>query len=1589
MMMDNIIQDILEDLPKMLSQYDIEQSDLISFQKFILEFYKEVNKKDFSDYKIEELLYFSSVAFKAVKSRPKDYFELNYINDFNDITIFNIINIDKPFLLDSIVIAFENRELSIKNIIHPIISVDRDNNNKVKSIAEFSDQNNESVIQIHCEKIHDIEEIKSIIFEIKKILETCDLVVSDWPEMLSVTNKAKQNLLSYKNKLQNIDIEEFGDFISWIENDNFIFLGLVEYDISQKDGEYKLNRVADRLWGVLRSDYDKIIPNIYNIDSNSVKDSIDNPYFVEILKSQYISKIHRHSYAERIRIQKFDDNGKVCGEYRLIGLFASSAYYQSCDMIPLIRRKIANVIDQSGYAPRSHNAKDLKYILDYYPRDELFQISEEELCYISNSIVNISGRSVIRFLPRIDKFHRFVSCLVFLPKELFNTISRNNIQEILEKEYGGYVDSYNTYFTMHQMARLHIIVKTNGVVKEVNIDDIEEKIIQITRTWPDNLKDNIFENFQDLESNKIYKLYKRAFSLSYQNRFNGKNVIHDIKYLEKSREDNQNICSIYQSNLVERNILELKIYSAKSEFALSMIMPILESFNFNVISEHTYSINLPNEIFSIQYYKIAVQSSRFELVDEIKNNVEDIINKILSNLAQSSYHNKLAISSNLNWREIFLINAYTKYLYQANLRYNKKYISDILYQNSDFVKLLVSLFYNKFDPNLSKNRKCNMDIIFDKLKEKLSEISNINHDEILRKFLNIIDCTIRTNFFQNKDYLSFKIDSKNVISIPSPKLFAEIFVFSNEMEAVHLRGGKVARGGLRWSDRLEDFRYEVLDLVKTQMTKNAQIIPVGSKGGFVIKSDLSNLTRDEIQKKAIECYKTFLRGMLDITDNVVDEKIIQPKNVVIWDEEDPYLVVAADKGTATFSDIANSVSNEYGFWLGDAFASGGSDGYDHKKMGITARGAWVSVVRHFMELGIDIRKEEFTVSAIGDMSGDVFGNGMILSDNIKLQAAFNHLHIFLDPNPDSKISFKERKRLFNLPRSTWEDYDQKLISKGGGIFSRSQKNITLSNEIKEFLEVNDDSLTPDQLISAILKSKTDLLWNGGIGTYIKASYESNSEVSDKLTESVRVDASELRCKIIGEGGNLGITQRGRIEFSLMGRKINTDAIDNAGGVDCSDHEVNIKIALMSAVKSGKLSTVERSKLLESMTDDVSSLVLNNNRLQTQAITIEESLGSLQLNNQSRLLDRLSQGNLLDRKLEFLPNFKEIQRRKKDNKGLIRPELSIILSYAKMDLYDKIISSDRIDDPYFEGILLNYFPKKLQESFGAEIKSHRLRREIIATELVNSVINRTGLTFINQLHEEINKSFSDIVAGFIIVRDIFEFKSIWSEIEKLDHIVSFNVQAKIFDEINRLIYQMIFRFTKLNNNFAISESINKFSKIRKYLYDDLNSILAYDSMEYYTEKKKEYISLSIPESLSDKLAALESLSSIYDIVSIAGHCDVDYKDVAKTYFDISAKLHLTWMSDKILEMPVNNHWDNISIKTIIDEISDYQSLITKKIININIKNNEKDISNIDHWLEKNHSNIEKYEKFIAELKSNIVIDSSAAIVAINNIKNLMI
>ena len=1568
--------------------------------------------KDFSDYKIEELFQLVLSSFEFFSQKPVNNFKIKIHNPSiekdgfeSQYTILNIVNDDMPFLVDSVVIQFDNLDIQIKNIIHPILTTKRSADGKIVSFVKEGDNANESIMQLHLAKVSD-DQLDIIKTQLIEVLETVKMAVSDWSAMISLAKKSSQSLsdqsskiLSHKNSAQNINfgVEEAVSFIDWVSDNKFIFLGAIEFDIEVKNGQYSYKEVVGSRLGTYKSNYEITKPTVVNVSSSEIEDVVANPYLVEILKSRYKSQIHRNSNAERIRIQKFDPQGKVIGEYRFIGLFTSSVYYQNPKSIPIVRKKIEQVINASGYSKNSSNFKDLISTLESYPRDELFQIEQDDLLRITSGIVAMSGRSLVRMFVRKDKFCRFVSCLIFIPRDNFSTSLREKVQNLISDAYNGSISDVFVQIADSNLTRLHLVVRTDKAIPDVDIEILEQKLIKLCHLWGDEFKDEIVNNFPIDQSRKIIDLYHNSFSVSYTNRFSAKDAAIDIKHIDASLESGNITCDLCQDEKIGKDIIELKLYSPEKKMPLSSIMPILDSFGFDVVLEHTYLVTPKGKKdVWIHYFNLNLSASCNKINAEIKNNFIETIGKIWTNEIKVGHLNRLVIAADLNWCQIYLLRAYGKYLYQIGLRYGKNHLSNVLVKYCDLTKLLVKLFEVKFDPQFSGDRAKLVNDISNKITDGLSKISDMTEDAVIRKFLNIIQSTTRTNFYQKtsqgtiKDYLSFKLNSAKVLDLPLPVMYAEIFVYSVKVEGIHLRGGKVARGGLRWSDRHDDFRTEVLGLVKAQMTKNAVIVPVGSKGGFVVKTKTDGLSREQILENGINAYKTFLRGVLDLTDNVIDGIVVNPQNVIRYDDNDPYLVVAADKGTATFSDIANGISAEYNFWLGDAFASGGSVGYDHKKMGITAKGAWVAVQRHFAEIGIDTQTQDFTCVGIGDLSGDVFGNGMLLSKHIKLIAAFNHLHIFIDPNPDNISSFKERERMFNLPRSNWTDYNQSKISKGGGIFERSSKTISLSSEAKQALSIDKDELTPNELISLILKAPVDLLWNGGIGTYVKASSESHLDVGDRVNDVLRVDGLSLKCKVVGEGGNLGFTQKGRIEASFSGVKMNTDAMDNSAGVDCSDHEVNIKIAMTAAMKAGKVSLEERNEILAQMTEEVSELVLADNKNQTGAISTSYSQGYLGLGNQAQFLNSLEKSGALNRQVEFLPTNKDIAKRQADKIGMTRPELCVMLAYSKMDLYPQILASDLVEDPYLAPDLFRYFPKLLQEKFPDEIANHQLRSEIIATSLTNSIVNKAGITFISQIANDTGFLPIDVVRNFIIVCDSFDLDKIWNDIDKLNGKVSANVQAQMFFTINKLLERSVVWMLRNQQKITISTAIIKYDSIIRQLYEILDDILAQASRDSFSKKMNYYLEASVPSDLSRRIAAIDPLSSVFDIAEIATKSDFNIKIIAQIYFEIGTRFDLKWLRSRVNAASVNNYWEKLSLKTISEDLYKYQMKLTKQMVKFSSKNKNSGLTKIslDEWIQNHSFMVQRYDSFIAELKEQPNLDLSMFVVALNRVKALI-
>lgn len=1592
-------------IKKIISWAKDNKKDSQIFTDYVKIFYNQCFGKDFADYSTEELFNVVLASFQFFQNKPKNSFKLRLYNPSqksdgfeSKYTILDIVNDDMPFLVDSVVIQFDNLGIDIKNIIHPVLTSSRSKGGAIESFNHGVEKPNESVIQLHLAKISN-SEIADLENHLSEILKTVRLAVDDWQAVVAVARKSADNFKNISFKNDDFDSAEVRNFIDWVVDNHFIFFGSIEFDIENNKGEYLYKEVAGSRLGVYKSEYKDTKPTIVNVSSVEIEDTVKKPYLIEILKSRYKSHIHRYSNAERIRIQKFDDNGKVVGEYRFVGLFTSSVYYQNSRLIPIIRKKIERVINDTSFDHSSSSFKDLISTLESYPRDELFQIEHKDLLRISTGIVAMSGRSVVRIFVRNDKFSRFVSCLIFVPRDRFSTDLRRKIQGLLSEIYSGEVSDAFVQIADSNLTRLHVIIRTDHDVDKIDVDDLEKKLITLCRLWIDDFEDEISANFENGEAKNMLNTYGNAFSVSYTNRFDAKATVLDIKHIGECLQSNSVVCDIYKTVFVAEDIVELKIYSPEKELLLSDIMPILDRFGFNVVHEHTYIVSPKGcKNVWIHYFHINLSKDKKDkLTDSIKTNFIDIVSKIISGETKVGYLNRLIVSADLTWREVDLIRAYDTYLYQIGFRFNQRYISDVLVKHRDLTKMLVELFETKFNPAIKGSRQELVDEIVTKITKGLNKISDVGEDSVVRKMLNIIQATVRTNFYQttddgkNKSYISFKLDSSQVLDLPLPVMYAEIFIYSAKFEGIHLRGGKVARGGIRWSDRQDDFRTEVLGLVKAQMTKNAVIVPVGSKGGFVVKKDTTGLNRDEFMAVGIDCYKNFLRGLLDLTDNIVDGKIIHPKNVIRYDDNDPYLVVAADKGTATFSDIANGISAEYNFWLGDAFASGGSVGYDHKKMGITAKGAWVSVKRHFNEIGVDIQKQDFTCTGIGDLSGDVFGNGMLLSHHIKLIAAFNHLHIFIDPDPDPAVSFKERQRMFNLPRSGWNDYDKSKISKGGGVFERSSKSIKLSSEAKKALAIESESLSPNELISAILKAPVDLLWNGGIGTYVKSSDENHLDVGDRINDDLRINGCDLKCKVVGEGGNLGFTQKGRIEAAFSGVRLNTDAMDNSAGVDCSDHEVNIKIALTTAVKSGKVSLEERNKVLEEMTDEVADLVLHDNKMQTAAVSAASTQGYLALGNQAQFLNRLEKSGLLNRKVEFLPSNKDITKRQSDKIGLTRPELCVLLAYSKMDLYPQILGSTLVKDPYLDPDLFNYFPKLLQNKFKDEIESHQLRSEIIATQLTNSIVNKAGITFVNQIASETGFPAVDVVRNFIIVCDAFSLDEIWDEIELLGNKISSEVQSQMFFTINKLLERGVVWLLRHQQKIDISVAVVKYGSIIKQLFEILDKILAAASQESFSKKINKYSQVKVPSELSKKIAAMDPLASAFDIAEIASQSDFNIKIIARIYFEVGTRFDLKWLRSKIAATKVDNYWQKLSFKTILEDLYNHQMNIAKHVVDYSCS--KKDAcpaeASLDFWIKHNELMVQRYDDFIVELKEQPNPDLSMFVVALNRIKALLV
>lgn len=1602
---DLIINAVVEKLQQKMSG---GQADFCS--AFVRQFYGTVALEDLHEWDNDDL-YGAIVNFWSLiqKRSPHEIKIRIYNPDFEKHgwqtthTVVEVTTDDMPFLVDSLRMTINRLGLASHLIMHMgNLRVHRDKEGKVTEVlprsteAKSKDTIVEAAVLIEIDRQTDPALLDELHRSFERALEDNRAVVDDWEAMRKKIHEAVTELDQVTVGLDPDEAAETKAFLNWIEDHHFTFLGVRDYELIQKGAETILQPLPETGLGVLRPNLSQSKARSITAMSPEARELTLSSRILMVSKTNTEASVHRRAYTDYIGIKRFNKKGQVIGERRIIGLYTSAAYNTNPKHIPFLRHKVALIMTHSNLNPRGHAGKVLLNILDTLPRDDLIQGSEEELLEIAMGIYYMQERRRIRMFARTDVYRRFVSCLVYVPKERFNTELRKDMEKVLRESFHSEEITFSTWFSESVLARIHFLIRTNPLDNtHWDFKAIEHKLVEVGRTWTDDLQHFLVEAFGEELANQYYARYKDAFPVAYTSSYSPRTAVYDIKHMEALSAENPLVMNFYKLMDDEPSNFRLKIYQKDNTIPLSDVLPIVERLGMRAISERPYPLSFDDgkrrtwvNDFSLQY----TRAGNFE-IEQIKDLFQNAFASVWFGEAESDGFNQLVLAAGLDWRQVAVMRTYAKYFKQISFTFSQEYIETALSNNAHIAKMLTSLFEIRFNPELNPHRDEDFALQAQDILKALDEVSNLDEDKIIRQYVHAISASLRTNYFQTdadgkyKSYISIKLDSKSIPGVPKPYPLFEIFVYSPRFEAVHLRRGKVARGGLRWSDRREDFRTEILGLMKAQQVKNAVIVPNGAKGGFVPKHLPVNGTREEILIEGINCYKLFIRGLLDITDNYKKGAVVKPAKVVCFDADDPYLVVAADKGTATFSDIANAISIEYGFWLGDAFASGGSVGYDHKKMGITAKGAWESVKRHFYEMGRDCQTTDFTVVGIGDMAGDVFGNGMLLSRHIKLVAAFNHVHIFVDPNPNPELSFKERERLFNLPRSSWTDYDKKLISKGGAVFNRHAKSIDVSKEMKEAFGIKQDAIEPNELIKLLLKAKIDLLWSGGIGTFVKAESESHLDVGDRTNDAIRINGKQLRCKVVGEGGNLGLTQLARIEYALNGGLIYTDFIDNSAGVNCSDKEVNIKILLNGIVAAGDLTEKQRNELLAEMTQNVSALVLRDNFTQPRAISLAASQSYRSVELHARYIGDLERSGKLDRKLEFLPDYKTMMEQKLLGKGLSRPGIAVLLCYSKTILKEDILASDVPEDPFFKDALTSSFPLPLPERFGKQMENHPLKREIIATKLSNIIVNEMGFTFVYRQQDETGAPVSAIVRAYMTARAVLDLDRVWKELDALGTAISAENQNEFMTLYLRLLRRVTRWFLRTRRmRLDMSKAVKLYAAGVAEFKKALPTVLGEDARKQYDNHFTQYTALGVPASLAHELALTRPLFSAMDIIEVAHELDIAVTTVAEVYFGIGDFLDLSWVRSQVIAHPTDNHWESLSREALRDDLDWQQRQLTSGIIK-NCEKNEDVTLCFEAWSELHPALIARWKYILAELRSSTTLTYTMFFVAIRELLDL--
>ncbi|MET9610278.1 NAD-glutamate dehydrogenase [Streptomyces sp. NPDC006512] len=1546
-------------------------------------------------------------------------------------SVVEVVTDDMPFLVDSVTNELSRQGRGIHVVIHPQVVVRRDITGKLIEILgpdcdahgprteRPHDSLVESWIHVEIDRETDKADLKQITADLQRVLSDVRESVEDWEKMRDAALRIAEDLPAEPTApdLREYELEEARELLRWLADDHFTFLGYREYNLVDGDA---LAAVPGTGLGILRSDPHHsgkddghpVSPSFNRLPADARAKAREHRLLV-LTKANSRSTVHRPSYLDYVGVKKFDADGNVIGERRFLGLFSSAAYTESVRRVPVIRRKVAEVLEGAGFSPSSHDGRDLLQILETYPRDELFQTPVDQLQSIATSVLYLQERRRLRLYLRQDEYGRYYSALVYLPRDRYTTGVRLRLIDILKEELDGISVDFTAWNTESILSRIHFVVrvpqgKELPVLTDADVERIEARLVEAARSWADGFGEALVAELGEERAAELLRKYGTSFPEGYKADHSPRAAVADLCHLERlSASDREFALSLYEPVGAGPGERRFKIYRTGEQVSLSAVLPVLQRLGVEVTDERPYELRRTDRVSAWIYdfglrMPLSTGNGDSYLGDDARERFQDAFAAVWQGDAENDNFNTLVLGAGLTWRQAVVLRAYAKYLRQAGSTFSQDYMEDTLRNNVHTTRLLVSLFEARMSPVRQAAGSELVDAMLEELDGALDQVASLDEDRILRAFLTLIKATLRTNFFQlnsageQHSYVSMKFDPQAIPDLPAPRPAYEIWVYSPRVEGVHLRFGKVARGGLRWSDRREDFRTEILGLVKAQMVKNTVIVPVGAKGGFVAKNlPDPSVDRDAWLAEGIASYKIFISALLDITDNMVSGEVVPPTGVVRHDEDDTYLVVAADKGTATFSDIANGVAEAYGFWLGDAFASGGSAGYDHKGMGITARGAWESVKRHFRELGHDTQTEDFTVVGVGDMSGDVFGNGMLLSEHIRLVAAFDHRHIFIDPNPDAATSYAERRRLFDLPRSSWADYDTALLSAGGGIHPRSAKAIPLNAQVREALgiEAGVTKMTPAELMQAILQSPVDLLWNGGIGTYVKATAETHADVGDKANDAIRVNGSDVRAKVIGEGGNLGLTQLGRIEFARTGAggeggKVNTDAIDNSAGVDTSDHEVNIKILLNAVVADGDMTVKQRNKLLAEMTDEVGHLVLRNNYAQNTALANGAAQAPSLLHAQQRFMRRLERAGLLNRALEFLPTDRQIRELLNNGKGLTQPELAVLFAYTKITVADELIATELPDDPYLRRLLFAYFPAALREKFPEQIDAHALRREIITTLLVNDTVNTGGSTFLHRLREETGASTEEIVRAQLAAREIFGLADVWDAVEALDNEVAASVQTRVRLHSRRLVE----RGTRwlLNNRpqpLQITETIEVFGARVSEVWAELPKLVRGADLDWYRSIMDELTGEGVPEELAAKVAGFSSAFPTLDIVAIADRTGVNPLDVAEVYYDLADRLDITQLMDRIIELPRADRWQSMARASIREDLFAAHAALTADVLAVGNGTSTPE-ERFKAWEDKNAAIIGRARTTLDEIRGSDDFDLANLSVAMRTMRSLL-